>query len=131
MCRRRRAVEETAVVDISPSAQIRDIQATFDHIDKGFDLASLKHPTKPDITAVESYEILPDADIWANAYDLFRFAERPGDRPLDVRFLPFVLSSIIIDKIFAATRSSPRVCHIQAYGIRRGAFLGILSAQRR
>ena len=107
MHHRRRAVEETAVVDVSPSAQIRDIQATFDHIDKNFDLASLKHPTKPDVTAVESYEILPDADIWANAYDLFRFAERPGDRPLDVSSFLFVLSSIIMDKILAATRSSP------------------------
>lgn len=73
------------MVDISLTAQIRDIKATFDHIDKNSDLASLKHPTKSDITAVESYEILPDADIWANAYDLFRFAERPGDRALDVR----------------------------------------------
>jgi len=34
--------------------------------------------------AVESYPLLPDADIWANQYDLFRFSERPGDRPLDV-----------------------------------------------
>lgn len=34
--------------------------------------------------AVESYEILPDADTWANAYDLFKFSERPGDRNPEV-----------------------------------------------
>ena len=39
---------------------------------------------KPHLTAVDSYEVLPDADIWANAYDLFRFSERPGERPAEV-----------------------------------------------
>jgi len=39
------------------------------------------------VTAVESYEIFPDADIWANAYDLFRFSERPGERNVEVRLL--------------------------------------------
>ena len=28
--------------------------------------------------------MLPDAEIWANAYDLFRFSERPGERPVDM-----------------------------------------------
>ncbi|KAL0945164.1 hypothetical protein HGRIS_004315 [Hohenbuehelia grisea] len=46
--------------------------------------SSLKHPNKPGVTAVELYEIFSDADIWANACDLFRFSERPGDHPLDV-----------------------------------------------
>jgi RNA polymerase II-associated factor 1 len=29
--------------------------------------------------------VLPDAEIWPNQYDLFRFSERPGERPVDVR----------------------------------------------
>jgi RNA polymerase II-associated factor 1 len=29
--------------------------------------------------------VLPDADVWANAYDLFRFSERPGERGPEVR----------------------------------------------
>ncbi|KAJ7905147.1 RNA polymerase II-associated protein [Mycena leptocephala] len=29
-------------------------------------------------------DVLPDKDIWANQYDLFRFSERPGERTLDV-----------------------------------------------
>ncbi|KZT07427.1 uncharacterized protein LAESUDRAFT_724896 [Laetiporus sulphureus 93-53] len=70
-------------VDISRSAQIRDIESSFTATED-FDLTTLKHPNKPDVTAVESYEIFPDADIWANAYDLFRFSERPGERPPDV-----------------------------------------------
>lgn len=73
-----------APIDVSRSAQIRDIETSFVAVEE-FDVSTLKHPNKPKLTAVESYEILPDADIWANAYDLFRFSERPGDRPPDVR----------------------------------------------
>lgn len=68
---------------MSRSAQIKDIESSFAATDN-FDLDSLKHPNKPGMTAVESYEIFPDSDIWANAYDLFRFSERPGDRPPEV-----------------------------------------------
>ena len=73
-------------IDVSRSAQLRDIEASFSACNEPsqFDLATLRHPNKPGITAVESFEILPDADIWANAYDLFRFSERPGDKPIDV-----------------------------------------------
>ncbi|THH28830.1 hypothetical protein EUX98_g5361 [Antrodiella citrinella] len=71
-----------APIDVSRSAQIRDIESSFAAVEE-FDLAELRHPNKPRVTAVESYDILPDADIWANAYDLFRFSERPGDRPPD------------------------------------------------
>lgn len=39
---------------------------------------------KPDLTAVEAYEFLPDPDLWAHTYDIFRFAERPGERSLEV-----------------------------------------------
>lgn len=74
-----------AAIDVSHTAQIKDIESSFSALDK-FDLSTLKHPNKPHVTAVESYEVLPDADIWPNAYDLFRFSERPGDRarPLEV-----------------------------------------------
>jgi len=70
-------------VDISRSAQINDIEASFMATDT-FDLSALKHPNKPDVTAIDSYEVFPDAEIWANAYDLFRFSERPGERPPEV-----------------------------------------------
>ncbi|PFH51857.1 hypothetical protein AMATHDRAFT_2756 [Amanita thiersii Skay4041] len=70
-------------IDVSRSAQLKDIEASFAACNENFDLSSLRHPTKPGITAVDSYEVLPDADIWANQYDLFRFSERPGERPVD------------------------------------------------
>ncbi|KAI0832072.1 RNA polymerase II-associated [Trametes gibbosa] len=70
-------------IDVSRDAQLRDIDASFAAIAKS-ELSALRHPTKPELTAVEEFEIFPDAEIWANAYDLFRFSERPGDRPLDV-----------------------------------------------
>lgn len=71
-------------VDISRDAQLRDIENSFKAVGEDFDLSKLKHPNKPGVTAVGSYEILPDTEIWANAYDLFRFSERPGDRAADV-----------------------------------------------
>ncbi|KAG8944842.1 hypothetical protein FRC04_001375 [Tulasnella sp. 424] len=71
-------------VDTSIPAQILSIERTFPPADQEtIDLTKLKHPTKPDVTAVETYEFLPDSDLWANMYDVFRFAERPGERPLD------------------------------------------------
>jgi len=87
---KRKNLTENAV-DISRSAQIRDIEASFDACAMNFDLSSLKHPNKPNITPVGSYEIFPNVDIWANTYDLFRFSERPGERASDVRVLNFRL----------------------------------------
>jgi RNA polymerase II-associated factor 1 len=52
-------------------------------VEAEFDLSAMRHPNKPDVTAVDSYEVFPDADIWANAYDLFRFSERPGERSVE------------------------------------------------
>ncbi|KAF9054489.1 RNA polymerase II-associated protein [Panaeolus papilionaceus] len=72
-----------AVVDISRAAQLRDIDASFTAANENFSLDALRHPNNPNITAVESYPLLPDADIWANQYDLFRFSERPGERPVE------------------------------------------------
>jgi RNA polymerase II-associated factor 1 len=72
-------------IDVSRAAQIRQIEDSFSAAAEGdTDLSKLRHPNKPNVTAVDSYDILPDPDIWANTYDLFRFSERPGDRPLEV-----------------------------------------------
>ncbi|KAG6869204.1 hypothetical protein C0993_009067 [Termitomyces sp. T159_Od127] len=75
---------QATVIDISRAAQLRDIEASFAACNDTFSLEDLRHPNKPGVTAVESYEILPDADIWSNQYDLFRFSERPGDKPVGV-----------------------------------------------
>jgi len=86
---------DDVVIDVSRAAQIRDIEASFPPSNEPFDLSSLKHPNKPNVVAVESYEILPDSEVWANAYDLFKFSERPGERPADVRVeFPFFLMMI-------------------------------------
>ncbi|EAU90178.2 hypothetical protein CC1G_05716 [Coprinopsis cinerea okayama7 len=77
-------VATTTVVDVSRNAQLATIEASFKACNDDFDLENLRHPNNPNLTAVESYPILPDADIWANQYDLFRFSERPGERPADV-----------------------------------------------
>ncbi len=71
-------------MDVSHAGQIKDIEASFEASGEKFDLSSLKHPNKSNVTAIESYEVLPDIEIWANEYDLFRFSERPGERPADV-----------------------------------------------
>ncbi|EIN09583.1 hypothetical protein PUNSTDRAFT_51813 [Punctularia strigosozonata HHB-11173 SS5] len=72
-------------IDVSRAAQIRQIEASFAAASEADeDLSRLRHPNKPNVTAVDSYDVLPDAEIWANTYDLFRFSERPGDRPPDV-----------------------------------------------
>nr|GAT56828.1 predicted protein [Mycena chlorophos] len=70
-----------ANIDVSRDAQLRDIEASFAACNDDFVLEDLRHPNKPNVHAVESYEILPDNEIWPNQYDLFRFSERPGDRP--------------------------------------------------
>jgi RNA polymerase II-associated factor 1 len=89
-----------ASVDISRSAQVRDIEASFDACATNFDLGSLKHPNKSDITPVGSYEIFPNVDIWANTYDLFKFSERPGERPLDVG-VPDLGCDVILGRVDA------------------------------
>ena len=86
-----------ASIDVSRDAQLRGIEASFQASNENFSLESLKHPNKPNITAVESYAVLPDVGIWANQYDLFKFSERPGERPVDVcPFLPYTLTSLIL-----------------------------------
>ncbi|GAA5870783.1 hypothetical protein JCM8547_001707 [Rhodosporidiobolus lusitaniae] len=70
-----------ALDDFDPNdrdARARAITATFAaaHVP----LADLRHPTKSHLTAVESYDLLPDSDLWANEFDLVRFGEDPGDK---------------------------------------------------
>jgi RNA polymerase II-associated factor 1 len=73
-------------VDISREAQLASIENSFAAARSSEQLSSLRHPTKPRLRAVATHEVLPDADVWANAYDLFRFSERPGERGPEVRF---------------------------------------------
>ncbi|KAF5377783.1 hypothetical protein D9757_008079 [Collybiopsis confluens] len=75
------------LMDISREAQLRDIEASFVACNDEFSLEDIRHPNKPNVTALESYEILPDSEIWANQYDLFRFAERPGERSVEAEDL--------------------------------------------
>lgn len=96
---KRKNLAETSV-DISRSAQIRDIEASFDACATNFDLDSLKHPIKPNVTAVGSYEIFPNVEIWANTYDLFKFSERPGERPSDVRIYNTIISQVYMSVLF-------------------------------
>lgn len=66
---------------MSVEAQLFSIEQTFA---ASTDISGLKHPNKKDVEAVEVYDFLPDSDLWPNTYDLIRFSERPGERPLDV-----------------------------------------------
>jgi hypothetical protein len=79
------------VIDISLPSQIASIESSFarSHPPSGFNLSTIKHPGNPKLTAVESWEVFPDEDVWANTYDLFKFAERPGDRGAEVRSISF------------------------------------------
>jgi RNA polymerase II-associated factor 1 len=83
--RSRRTNFQNDAVDISRDAQLASIEGSFAAALNSEQLSSLRHPTKPRLRAVAAYEVLPDADVWANAYDLFRFSERPGERGPEVR----------------------------------------------
>ena len=72
-------------MDVSREAQLASIESSFAAARGADELGALRHPTKPRLRAVATYEVLPDADVWANAYDLFRFSERPGERGPEVR----------------------------------------------
>lgn len=82
-------------VDNTREGQIAAIEITFDRFLKKSErgssslsedefLSSLKHPTKPDLKAVESIPVYPDFSIWGNAYTLVTFdvdPEMSNDRP--------------------------------------------------
>lgn len=64
------------VIDASRGAQIRRIKESFVSANKP--LGDLRHPTKPNLRAVDEYSLLPDQDTWASRYDVFRFGDMPG-----------------------------------------------------
>jgi RNA polymerase II-associated factor 1 len=106
-----------APIDVSRSAQLRDIEASFVACNDEFSLEALQHPNKPNVTAVESYEILPDVDIWPNQYDLFRFSERPGEKPVDVSH-PFLGRTYAKEVYFQGGGSTVRLCHSTTHEVR-------------
>lgn len=103
--------------DVSRDAQLRSVELSFAAANDNFDLAALRHPSKPHLTAESSYEILPDADIWANAYDLFRFSERPGDRPPDVRSRFLAAARRVFTLAGAGRGPPPQLCDHAADGV--------------
>lgn len=91
---------EEANVDISREAQIRDVEATFPPSYHGIDITEIRHPARPARRAVEVFEVLPDPETFATATDIFRFPERPGERPLvqeDPRLDCAVIRPVVLD----------------------------------
>ncbi|KEI37744.1 uncharacterized protein L969DRAFT_78073 [Mixia osmundae IAM 14324] len=67
-------------LDNKPRTLEEELQA----IELGFEaaqrpIASLKHPTKPGLTAVEAHEFLPDLDAWHNTFELLRYSDDPAE----------------------------------------------------
>lgn len=58
--------------------RLQTIINTFSALD--VPLSDVKHPTKPHLQAVESFDILPNEDLWGNQYSIFRFADNPHER---------------------------------------------------
>ncbi|EPQ31159.1 uncharacterized protein PFL1_01347 [Pseudozyma flocculosa PF-1] len=63
-------------VNTSREAQVNKIQQSFRDAQKPLD--RLVHPTKRGVTAVSSFELLPDPDTWATDYHVVRFIDPPG-----------------------------------------------------
>ena len=95
------------MVDVSRDAQLASIDSSFAAASASHELGALRHPTKPRLRAVATYEVLPDADVWANAYDLFRFSERPGERGPEVRSLSSYAPLMLL--IFVGQLDDPRL----------------------
>lgn len=119
----------SAPIDVSRAAQLRDIEASFAACNENFSLASIRHPNKPGVTAIDSYEVLPDADVWPNQYDLFRFSERPGERPVDVCFLLLCLLCQI-NCVPSGGRSSLGLCYSSPYEVGSRFFPSLLPHTR-
>ncbi|RSH88788.1 hypothetical protein EHS25_003016 [Saitozyma podzolica] len=81
--RRREAAEAAekanAAVDASEAAQIMAIDKTFTDL-HAQPVEDIQHPDgkKRALKVVETYDILPDHDVWSNAYTMVRFPERPS-----------------------------------------------------
>lgn len=67
------------VVDASEDAQIAAISKTFDDV-RAEALEDIRHPDakRKHLRVVETYDILPDSDAWANSYIMIKFPERPS-----------------------------------------------------
>jgi RNA polymerase II-associated factor 1 len=63
-------------IDTSREGQLERINSSFAIAHKP--LSSLRHPTKPGLTAVEEHQLLPDPETWATRYDVFRFGDAAG-----------------------------------------------------
>lgn len=63
-------------IDSSREAQLARIRQTFDVANQP--IASIRHPTKPGLRAVDAFSLLPDPDTWATRFDVFRFGDIPG-----------------------------------------------------
>lgn len=74
--RRHRAADAraqaTPVMDTSRESQIARIESGFAAANTP--IASLQHPTKKGVHAVDAYELLPDPETWASNFQLVRFA---------------------------------------------------------
>ncbi|KDN37654.1 hypothetical protein K437DRAFT_259709 [Tilletiaria anomala UBC 951] len=64
-------------IDTSREAQIDRINRTFAKI-KTQPLSELKHPTKGNLRAVQSWDLLPDAETWSTNFQIVRFQDWPG-----------------------------------------------------
>ena len=67
---------QVEMVDTSRDAQIAKIEQSFKEAQKP--LKDLSHPTKRGVTAVQSFELLPDPETWATDYQIVRFIDPPG-----------------------------------------------------
>ena len=71
------------VIELTRQSRCDAIKATFSS--SSCPLASLRHPTKKGLTAVESFDILPDVALWPNTLNLVRFGEDPGEGTVEAK----------------------------------------------
>lgn len=97
--RRQRQSEKAkaAPLDTSHEAQIARIEQGFAAANAP--LASLTHPGKPDVHAVDAYELLPDPETWATPMHIVRFTSdlgrpTPGVADRDVRMDTAILRPV-------------------------------------
>lgn len=67
---------QNEIIDSSREAQLARIKDSFAKANQP--IASLRHPTKAGLKAVEEHQLLPDPDTWATRFDVFRFGDPPG-----------------------------------------------------
>ncbi len=66
----------TERIDVSREAQLAKIEKSFTDAQKP--LASLVHPHKRGVKAVQVFDFLPDPETWATDYQVVRFIDHPG-----------------------------------------------------